>query len=253
MRTRLALVAAVALAAPVALASPAHAGGCVTTTRVVYGRLGGADRRNVNAMLGFVLKDKFGRYINARTPGASDYGCPAGLMYGVWTRINATLPATGSATTGTKDWSVRVPTNVVSVHIEVYPKNPDSQYDDTRYGWAHRWDVKIPYGTSINIRLPVVCAQGGTTGHVSGVVYKNGVKVKADRVAAWSTAPDNNTFSPIKGWRVGTARSDGTYVIPNLESGQEYTVKITLAGKTYQRYHIYVNKCAYTHMNASFS
>jgi hypothetical protein len=248
---RIALLAAAVVVAPLAIATPAQAG-CVTTTRTVSGRLAGADHRYVDAMLGFVLKDKDGRYVNAKDPGSSSYGCTGPLMYGVAIRMNRTLPATGSTTEGTKSWSIKVPTNVTTMHIEVYPKNAEGEYDDSRYGWAYRRSVKVPYGTSVNIRLPVVCAVGGTTGHIHGYVTKNGVRVKADRVAAWGMAADNNSFSPILGWRVGTARDDGYYKIPNLESGQTYTVKITKDGKTYQRYGVAVEKCKNTSFHARF-
>ncbi len=253
MRLRLALAClAVPAATPVLVAAPAHATACVTATRTVTGLLGGQDGRYVDALLGFDLKDSSGRHIDAR-PGSSTFGCAGMHGYGVTVRINSTLPATGSTTTGTKAWSVKVPVNVTSAHIEVYPRAAGyGGTDESRYGHALRRSVPIPYNKTVLIRLPLICSLGGTTGRINGWVSKNGVRVKADRVAAWSLATDNNGANPILGWNIGTAATNGYYQIPNLASGQAYTVQIWKDGVLRQKYGVYVNACRGTYLGAAF-
>jgi hypothetical protein len=251
MRLRSALVAMTALAAPLLVAAPARAA-CVSTTTTLTGRIGGEDGRFVDAQLGFDIKDKYGNHLDGH-PGSSAYGCGGYHGYGISIRVNRTVGPTGSTTTGTKDWSVTLPGNTAFVHIEVYPRAAeDGPVDETRYGHAYRRSVPVPYGQAVNIRLPLVCAAGGSVGGINGWVTKNGVRTKADFVGAWSLAKDNNSFSPIMGWNVGTSYANGYAVVGNLKTGQLYTIQIHKDGVIKQKYNVAIKPCQNVYVGASF-
>lgn len=253
MRLRLALSCFAASALlPLVAATPAEAAPCVTATRTVSGTIQGQDGRYVDALLGFDLIDAQKRHIDGR-PGSSTFGCPNHHGYGVSIRVNRDLPATGSTTTGTKTWKVTIPANVTAMHVEVYPRAAGyGGTDESRYGHALRRRVPIPYGKSIAIELPLICPQGGKTGTINGWSSKGGVRKPLTRVAAWSLAPDNNTASPILGWNIGYAKSNGYFAVPNLPSGQYYTVQYTMDGVMKQKYNVYVHPCRGTYMSGSF-
>ena len=250
MRIRL-LLACVAAVVPLVAAAPASAAPCSTATRTISGTILGQDGRFVDAMLGFDLIQIVGserRHIDGRA-GSDRYGCPGYRGYGQILRVNPDVAATGSTTTGSKYWSVKIPAIVNQVIIEIYPKaaGPNSPVDERRYGPALRWKVNIPYSAPINIRLPLICSQGGKTGYIAGTARKNGVKVKLSMVAAWSMAPDNNNAAPILGFKVGYSTDAGTFAIKNLAGNQYYTVQYTLAGSGMkQKYNIWVPNCAGT-------
>jgi hypothetical protein len=251
MRLRLALALVPALAAPLVTASPATAA-CATATKTVKGSISGQDRRFVDVLIGFDVVDKNGQHLGA-TQGQSSFGCTGQKGYGLTLRVNRDLPADGSTTKGTKTWTAVVPANATHMYIETYPQA--AGYGGTsqiRYGSSMRRKIPVPYPATVNLRMPLICTQGGQTGSIAGVVTKGGTKVAADRVAAWSLATDNNTPSPVMGWNIGTAKSDGTYTIPNLASGQTYTVQVREAGALKQFYKIQVNSCRATKLNAAF-
>ena len=251
LRLRAALAGVAALALPVAIAGPARAA-CTTTTKTLTGRIGGEDGRFVDAQLGFDIKDKYGNHLDGH-PGSASYGCGGYHGYGISIRVNRSLPATGSTTSGTKDWSVTLPGNTATVHIEVYPRAAnDGPVDETRYGHVYRRSVPVPYGQAVNMRMPLVCAAGGSVGGINGWVTKGGVKTKADFVGAWSLAKDNNSFSPIMGWNVGTSYTNGYYLIPNLKTGQLYTVQVFKDGALKQKYNIAIQACTNVYVGASF-
>jgi hypothetical protein len=251
MRLRLALVGVAALAAPFVFAAPAHAA-CATTTKTLSGTLGGTDGRYVNALIGFDIVDYAGNHIDGRA-GSKNYGCGGFHGYGTFIRFNDTTPPDGSYSVGTKQWKVTLPGNTKYVHIEVYPMSPNyGGVNETRYGHAYRRKVPVPYGTVANIRLPLVCAAGGNLGGISGWVTKNGVKTTANIVGAWSLSPDSNSFQPILGWNTGRSSSTGYYVIPNLMSGQSYTVIVEKDGVTKQPYNVKVNACKNTYLPVAF-
>jgi hypothetical protein len=254
MRLRLALSGLLAFA-PVVVAAPASAAPCSTATRTISGTLLGEDGRYVDAMLGFDLIQVVGterRHIDGRA-GSSTYGCAGYHGYGQVLRVNSNVPATGSTTTGSKTWSVTIPAIVNDVIIEVYPRAAGTgPVDESRYGHALRWKVPIPYGKAINIRLPLVCAQGGSTGWIGGYTTVNGVRKKMDRVAAWSMAKDNNTASPIQGFKVGYSLDSGSFAIKNLAGNQYYTVVYSLGTRKVQKYNVYVHGCKGTTSTGSF-
>ena len=253
MRLRLALAVAASALTPLVVAAPAEAAPCVTTTRTITGTLLGQDGRYVGAMLGFSLLDSRGRTIDGRA-GSSAFGCPGFYGYGGIVRMNPHTLATGSTTVGTKSWSLKVPTNVTLVWIEVYPRDYGTavKVDHSRYGNGLRYKVPIPYGKAINIRLPLVCAKGGKTGYIGGFSYKNGVRKPLGYVAAWSQAPDNNSASPVLGFSVGFALSSGYFKIPDLAGGQYYTIQYTMDGVMKQVYKVWVNPCKATSTRIAF-
>lgn len=255
MRLVIALTSAI-VASPLLVASPAAATPCTTATRTISGTLIGEDGRFVDAMLGFDLMRVTSsgvQHIDGRA-GSSNYGCAGFRGYGQVLRFNPDVPATGSTTVGTRYWSVKIPANVNQVIIEVYPKaaGPDSPVDDRRYGGALRWKVPIPYGTRINMKLPLACNAGGKNGYIAGYAYKNGVRVKLDRVIAWSTAKDNNYARPILGFRAGVSYDTGVFKIRQLPPGQAYTVIYSYRGQSIQKFGIYVNACKGTTSSVRF-
>jgi hypothetical protein len=253
MRLRSALVGLAALALPLLVASPARAA-CTTTTKTLSGTIGGEDGWYVDALLGFDVMDRNGAHLDGRTPGSSSYGCGGFHGYGVFTRINRTLPATGSTTQGTKQWTVTLPGNTAFVHIEVYPYEKEyGGVSEAKYGHSYRRKVPVPYGTAVNIRLPLVCKAGGTTGGISGWVKLNGVKTTADFIGAWTLVADNNRFQPIMGWNMGTSNSTGYYLVPNLPSGQTYIMQAIKNGHVSYPRKTYVAPCKNTYTPIDFT
>lgn len=249
MRLRLALTCLLA-ATPLTITGTAHATACYTATRTITGTIQGEDGRFVDAQLGFALARVVGdkKYFVNGLPGSDRYGCYGHSGYGFNLRVNPTVPATGSTTSGTKTWSATIPANVNLVTIEVYPRaaGTPSPIDDSRYSGALRFRVPIPYGKPINITLPRVCAAGGRTGYIAGKATKGGSPVKLDFVGAWSLAKDNNTATPIQGFRVGSGTDSGSWKIRNLASGQTYTVVWIENGVRQQRYGLAVSACTGT-------
>jgi hypothetical protein len=251
MRLRLALACVPALAAPLVVATPANAA-CAAATKTVVGSISGQDRRFVDALIGFDVLDKYGKHIGA-TQGQSSFGCTGQRGYGLTIRVNRDLPATGSTTTGTKSWKAVLPANATHVYIEVYPQAAGyGGTDESRYGHSMRRKIPVPYNATVNLRLPLLCSLGGSTGVINGYVSKGGVRVAADRVAAWSMAADNNVPNPVLGFNVGYSKSNGYYAVPNLAGNQKYTVQITEAGVMKQFYNVQVNACKGTYLGASF-
>ena len=253
---RLALaVSCIAATLPLAVATPAHAA-CATSSRTVTGTIAGADGRYVDVMLGFDLMRVSGstvQHLDGRA-GSSTYGCAGHRGYGATLRVNSNLPASGATSGGTKTWSIKVPSNVNQMIIEVYPKAAGiyGQTDYSRYGGALRWKIPIPYGQNINIRMPHGCNVGGKNGYIAGYAYKGGTKVKLDRIVAWSMGKDNNAANPILGFKTGTSESTGVFKILQLPPGQYYTVIFTYQGVSKQKYNIYVNPCKGTASGITF-
>jgi hypothetical protein len=255
MRLRLTLACLVAATtAPLLVATPANAA-CVTSTRTIVGTVSGQDGRWVDALVGLDLISASGAHIDA-TPGSASFGCGGKTGYGLTIRVNRDLGATGSTTQGswTKSWKAVVPTNVTMMYVEVYPQAAGyGGTNESRYGHALRRKVPVPYGHTVTIKLPLICSAGGTTGKIGGWVTKGGVKTQADRVAAWSMANDNNTANPILGWNMGSPKSDGSYVIPNLPPGQYYTIQFSKGAVMIQKYNIWVNACKGTYFAVNFT
>ena len=231
----------------VALAAPAQAAG-----RVVSGTIYGSDGRAVDAFLGFDLKDSSNRTIDKNGCLATKCGLHG---YGITLRLNGTVPATGASPSGhAVTWSITVPSNTAHMFIEVYPFSSGTygKTDESRYGHAYRRNLSIPYPARINLRLPVICSAGGTTGAITGRATVGGAAVTLKRVATWSLGADNNGPKPILGWNVGTS-SSGSYSLPNLPSGQKYQVLATAPDGRMKRYYdVAVSSCRTTTLNVAF-
>jgi hypothetical protein len=251
-RLILRIVLPIALLGCVLPASPAAAAG-----KVMSGTIDGADGRAVNALVAFDVLDANKRKIDLNGAAA----------YSWYMIVNPTLPATGAPKSGTTrtTWSLNLPVNAVYVYVEVYPKaphpsNPNIQLrtDQTRYGQALR--RALPAASSgVQLRLPVVCAQGGSTGGLKGRVTMGGRLVQADRVRAWSTAPDFAANRVILGWNMGQALDAShlyqgyyNFVVPNLASGQGYTLWVTEGAVTKKVTVARVNRCVGTLANVAF-
>lgn len=248
MRRVPAAVAVLALAAGLlGLASPAQAAG-----RVVSGTIYGSDGRAVDAFLGFDLKDASNRTIDKNGCLATSCGLHG---YGITLRVNGTVPATGAAPAGhTVSWSITVPSNTAHMFIEVYPFSSGTygHTDESRYGHSYRRNLAIPYPARINLRLPLICSQGGTTGAISGRATVGGAATTLKRIATWSLGADNNGPTPILGWNIGTA-TNGSFTLPNLPAGQKYQVLATAPNGTLKRYYdVQVNSCRTTTLNVAF-
>jgi hypothetical protein len=248
MRRVPAVLAAFALfAGLLALAAPAQAAG-----RVVSGTIYGSDGRAVDAFLGFDLKDSSNRTVDKNGCLATSCGLHG---YGITLRLNGSVPATGASPSGhAVTWSVTVPSNTAHMFIEVYPFSAGTygKTDESRYGHAYRRNISIPYPTRINLRLPLICSQGGTTGTISGRATVGGSATTLKRIATWSLGTDNNGPKPILGWNVGTT-GDGTYTLPNLPSGQKYQVLATAPNGAMKRYYdVAVSSCRTTTLNVAF-
>jgi len=242
-----ALLAVAMLLGLTALAAPAQAAG-----RVVSGTIYGSDGRAVDAFLGFDLKDASNRTIDRNGCLATSCGLHG---YGITLRVNGDVPATGAAPAGhAVSWSITVPANTAHAYIEAYPFSAGTygKTDESRYGHAYRRNVPIPYPARINLRLPLVCAAGGTTGAISGRATVGGSPATLKRVVAWSLAADSNGPSPILGWNIGTA-SAGSFTVPNLASGQRYQLVATAASGTVKRYYdVLVSSCRTTAFPVAF-
>lgn len=250
MRRLLALLASVSVLVGLALvATPAQAAG-----RTVTGTLYGSDGRAVDAFLGFDLKDSSGRTIDKNGCLATTCGLHG---YAITLRLNGTLGPAGSTnrTAYKTSWSITVPSNAARAYIEVYPFSAGTygHTDESRYGHSYRRNVAIPYPVRINLRLPLICPQGGTTGTITGRSTVGGAAAQLKRAATWSLASDNNTPSPILGWNVGTTTSSGTYTLPNLPAGQKYQVVVTAPnGQVKRYYNVPVSSCRTTTLNVGF-
>jgi hypothetical protein len=248
MRRAPAALAVLALVAGLlALAAPAQAAG-----RVVSGTLYGSDGRAVDAFLGFDLKDASNRTIDKNGCLATKCGLHG---YGITVRLNGDVPATGAAPAGHKvAWSITVPSNTAHMFIEVYPFSSGTygHTDESRYGHSYRRNISIPYPARINLRLPLICSAGGTTGAISGRATVGGAATTLKRIATWSLGADNNGPKPILGWNIGTA-SSGTFTLPNLPAGQKYQVLATAPSGAVKRYYdVQVDSCRTTTLNVAF-
>ena len=221
----------------------------------VGGEIDGSDGRAVNALIGIDLQDASGQVLDkngcVRSPD-----CPVN-SYGVVVNVNRSLPSDGSSDTGTATirWSAQLPSNTANIYIEVYPKNESGVTTESRYGHAMRHNIQVPTFEDIDLHLPLICTQGGTTGSVQGTAVKNGAPIGLKRAIAWSIDQYNATDRPTLGWNVGTSSStDGTYTIPNLASGQRYQVWTTNTdGDVHKEIGVAVSNCTDTTSDVDFT
>src|SRR5688500_13912203 len=186
---------------------------------IISGVIDGSDGRAVNALIGIDLQDASGQVLD-KNGCVRSAECPVN-SYGVIVNVNRTLPPEGSADTSTATihWQADLPPNTATVYIEVYPKNERGVTTETRYGHAMRHSVRVPTEEAIDLHLPLICSQGGTTGAIRGTATKNGSAIALRRAITWSIDQYHPVDRPTLGWNIGTTAADGTYVIPNLPSG----------------------------------
>ncbi len=190
-------------------AGPADASCGATGSKSIAGTLSGDDGRAVNALVGFTFVDEFGYRLDAR-------GCRlAGDAYGRTFHLNAALPASGakpSAATSNQFRIDGIPANVKEVWVETYPKGPDGRTSYGHYAGVYRPQV-APGTTNLNLKLPVVCGQGGHTGTIVAKVFVAGRPVSPTWLAFWS----ESSTSPQMGYALGNG-STGGFTSPPLSS-----------------------------------
>ena len=219
----------------------------------VGGVIDGTDGWAVNALIGIDLLDASGQVLDkngcVRSPE-----CPVN-SYGVIVNVNRTLTSDGSpdTSTATIDWSAELPPNTARIYVEVYPKNERGVTTESRYGHAMRHSVQVPTDFPIDLHLPLICDRGGATGNVRGTATKNGAPIGLKRAIAWSLDQYHPTDRPSLGWNIGTTTAEGTYVIPNLASGQRYQVwTTTVEGEVHKEVGVAISPCTDTISDVSF-
>ena len=252
LRSRRTVTAGMAVAiASVGLFSSACAP--APATKVISGTIRGADGHVVDVMLGFDVLDARGNKIDLGFIKAG-YSAIQRLNYCVpasgETAVR-TCPASGQGTghaTGpqqtTYKWSLRVPSNAVSVYVEAYPKSQSTWYWEpgyrgytgptpgetnlSNYGMTHRRNIPLPASRSgVQIVLPNVCDVGGTTGSLAGRIL-NWPAGATGSIYTWSMSNDQ----PTLGFGIGDVDGNGNYSITGLQSGQTYRVQAQTAGFT---------------------
>lgn len=236
------LIAASLLPITVSLATAGPASAACTSSfgKYLNGSIAGTDGRYVDVMIGIALKDSSNRAIGMD-------GCLMGGGYARTFRVNSNIPASGATSGGTKSWSLTgIPSNAAHAFIEVYPKDSGTygQTDEVRYGLSWRRNLPVSLG-GINLRMPVNCASGGTTGKIWGKFTVNGQAATPYRVMTWSQATDTN--STVLGWGIGRT-AVGAYEIDNLVPGQYYAVWMTpwAGAATTIKYNVYISPCKTT-------
>jgi hypothetical protein len=216
--------------------------------------IGGGETRAVNALIGLDLKDASGQTLNADgTPRtASGYGIVVHINDGSNGQPNLPAEGTPDTSTATINWTAQVPSNTSSVYLEAYPQ-AGGKTNESRYGHAMRHNVPISISGPIDVHLPLVCAQGGQTGTIRGTAHFGGGTMPLQRAVAWSIDQFDPVNRPTLGWNIGTALDDGTYVIPNLASGQKYQVWTTsTANEVRKTVGVAVSPCTDTVQDVSY-
>ena len=237
------------LAGILAVPAPAAAG----EGGAIFGAIDGSDGRAVNALIGFDFLDAQGRRLR-RDGCVQSPECPL-VGYASVLNINEKLPAEGStdreahATT----WRMDLPAGTAQVFIEAYPRE-NYRTTETRYGHAMRHSVKLPHPGPVDVHLPLVlCGEGGTVGSLSGNAVRGDAPLPLKRVVAWGLDPYDVVQRPIVGWNIGTARSDGTFVVPNLPPDQRYQVWLTAEdGSVKKTFGVVPRRCTDTAFTVPF-
>jgi hypothetical protein len=202
-------------------AAPAQA-----ADKVLTGTLLGADGRAVGALLGFDLRDGQGRALGA-SGCVRSASCPV-EGYAVTRRVNFGLGPDGAqdAARWVTTWSVALPAEAARVYVEVFPQGRGyAGTDQRRYAPSFRRNLPVPYGSRVNLRLPLVsCAgtpDGPRVGWVNGYATEaDGDRVRLRRITAYSMEPDDDGPTPVLGLGEGTVEPNGYYRVAHLASGQ---------------------------------
>jgi hypothetical protein len=243
---------------PVLLASTGTASAVDTIT--IGGTIDGSDGRAVNAIIGLDMKDASGQTLNVDgTPRtASGYGLVVHVNQGDFDATRSCsggLPPEGTSDTSTATiaWSAQVPANTSTVYFESYPQDQACKTNEARYGHAMRHNVQLAGSGPIDFHLPLICPQGGATGSIRGTATYGGAPLPLKRVVAWSIDPYDAVNRPTLGWNIGTALEDGSYVVPNLASGQKYQVWTTTTdGEVRKTVGVPVQACQETVRDVSY-
>ena len=239
-------------------ARPTARGQCQPLTQALHGHFRGSDGRFVNATLAFTVADRSMEEINAEGCSQS-FDRPAFFV-----NPNYALPAYGSLTQGSDEWTVMLPANAWHVQIETYPRGPASspryQRTDLTYYARSMRRFNLPNHSDIQVVLPRAdtCPAGdGVAQRVvkayqvlwnsrkqQSVIVRDGAVSHAD---AFSGLPDRNnpnTGSPVQGLSLGSrTRADGTVLLSEMASapsrlGQPYTMVVRaphFSGKAYSQ------------------
>ena len=223
-------------------------------TITIGGAIDSSDARAVNALIGLDLKDASGQTLNpdgtVRT--ASGYGVVVHVNDGSNGQPNLPAEGTSDSATATIQWTAQVPANTSAVYLEAYPQ-AGGKTNEARYGHAMRHNVPLAGNPPIDVHLPLICAQGGATGSIRGTATLGGSPMPLQRVVAWSIDQFDPVTRPTLGWNIGTALDDGTFVVPNLASGQKYQVWTTsTAGEVRKTVGVPVDPCTETVRDVSY-
>jgi hypothetical protein len=206
-----------------------------TADKIISGTIMGSDGKIVDVMLGFDVVDSAGHKIDLG-------GGKAG--YSAIQRLNHCVPASGAASSQTcpntgyvtgYNWSLKVPYNVQTVYIEVYPKAANSfdwlntptyvgpaagTTDTSTYSLTYKRALPLPSSKSgVKIVLPKTCGVAGAqTGSLAGSIAGWPLG-KTGTVNAWSNAA--NTLD-TQGFGLGVVDATGHYRINGLMAGQRY-------------------------------
>ncbi len=247
LRLAIAVLGAALLGLP-ALSSPAAAG-CAASTKTAGGTVQGEDRRFVHVLMGIEFYDSAGRRLGPD-------GCPQPDGYSVVLQLNTGLSGAGADSGAglTKRWSTPAPSNTARVAVEVYPRDGIST-DHTRYGNSRRPEKKTRISQRIHVKLPLNCGithngVTGSTGTLSGTVFRRGARVEPDRVSVFGITPGDDTG--INGFAVAETSPDGTWTAPSLAGDQRYSVLVKV-GSSMQRYDwVPLNGCGHTEVTNTF-
>ena len=116
--------------------------GCTAAqpTRLGGPIFGSPDSRSLDALIGVQTTDAAGHAVDLT-------GAPHAPGYTYIQRVNPSLPATGSATGGTRTWGgICMSGKITEVFIEVCPKAPSGVTDKPRYGEAAHYFQPVTVG-----------------------------------------------------------------------------------------------------------
>jgi hypothetical protein len=215
---------------------------CSTGTRSISGTVTGEDGRFVSAQVSFELFDASGQLVDMD-------GCPRrSAAYPATTLVNNrgtccfVLPAAGSESTPfegvdlSTSWTLTgIPDNVAQIWVETYTKRAGGQPNSSteRYGHSIR---RVPFAegdvSGIDIVQPLRCGLSGggvsgSTGALTGAVYRDGQLVTPTRVSAFSTVPDDGNGGAHLSFNVLGTHPTGRFLVDALAPGT-YTIFVTV-------------------------
>lgn len=232
-----ALGALVALVALLAVGSDLSQSG-ESEGRDLCGSITTTDDRFVSARVGVLLFGAGGQQVDL--DGGGGYSLPD-------LEVNLGLPAAGVVPGSPEDTGVLegtycfddVDLAATSYRLEALPLGPTGEVDTSRYGGASRSAAPLPdVGASdADLRLPLQCAQGGTTGSLVVEAFRNGVPTTVGEVQALSTSTPLDGVQGFATFGEGPGGAFGPtspVTIDGLAPGQRYRVQVTFSSRTRQ-------------------